>query len=93
MTSIKRPRLTTDVAVATGVRLIGGGLLALLLAIPFGMNGVERAAGIIQASTPVAVLASIIAIEYELLPEFVATSVLFSTLASVVTLTIILALV
>lgn len=93
LASIKQPRLTTDVVVATGVRLVGGGLLALFLAIPFGMSGVERAAGIIQASTPVAVLASIIAIEYELLPEFVATSVLFSTLASVVTLTLVLALV
>jgi predicted permease len=57
------------------------------------MTGIERAAAIIQSATPTAVLASIIAIEYELLPEFVATTVLFSTLASVVTLTVILALV
>jgi predicted permease len=93
LTSIKQPRLTTDVVVATTVRLLGGALLAFLLAAPFGMTGIERAAAIIQSATPTAVLASIIAIEYELLPEFVATTVLFSTLISVVTLTVILAFV
>jgi hypothetical protein len=39
---------------------------------------------------PAAVLASIIALEYKLLPEFVTTTVLFSTLYSILTLTVIL---
>jgi hypothetical protein len=42
---------------------------------------------------PAAVLASIIALENDLLPEFVTTTVLFSTLASIVTLTLVLALI
>jgi hypothetical protein len=42
---------------------------------------------------PIAVLTSIIAMENDLLPAFVTASILFSTLASVVTLTIVVAMV
>ncbi|MGM0675299.1 MAG: AEC family transporter, partial [Spirochaetota bacterium] len=52
-----------------------------------------RGAGILQSSMPTAVLASIIAIEYDLLPEFVTEVVLFSTLASLVTLTLVMVIV
>jgi predicted permease len=48
----------------------------------------ERNAGVLQAGMPTAVLASIIALEYDLLPDFVTTTVLFTTIASVITLTI-----
>lgn len=85
--------INRDVLLATGVRLIGAPVLALLLVLPFGLTGAARGAGIFQASMPTAVLASIIALEYDLLPDFVTTAVLFSTLASVVTLTILLAVV
>ncbi len=86
-------RFNLDVIAASAVRLIGSPLLALLLVVPFGLTGIERGAGIFQAAMPAAVLTSIIALEYDLLPDFVTTSVLFSTLASVITLTIILAVV
>jgi predicted permease len=42
----------------------------------------------LQAGMPTAVLAAIIAREYDLLPDFVTTAVLLSTIASVITLTI-----
>jgi hypothetical protein len=48
---------------------------------------------VFQAAMPTAVLASIIALEHNLLPDFVTTAVLFSTVASVVTLTLLLAFV
>lgn len=86
-------RLTRDVWIASGIRLLGGAALALLLVVPFGLMGVERGAGIFQASMPTAVLASIIALEYKLVPNFVTTTVLFSTVASVVTLTLLMAFV
>ncbi len=86
-------RFSVDVVTASAVRLIGGPILALLIAIPLGMTGIERGAGVFQAAMPAAVLTSIIALEYDLLPDFVTTSVLFSTLASVITLTLVLALV
>lgn len=93
LAATKRLELTLDVVVASGVRLIGGAVLALLIVIPFGLTGIERGAGIFQAAMPTAVLASIIALEYDLVPDFVTTAVLFSTLASVVTLTLLFAFV
>lgn len=42
---------------------------------------------------PTAVLTSLIALEHDLIPDFVTTVVLFSTVASAVTLTIVLAIV
>jgi predicted permease len=86
------PRPNLDMVVASAVRLIGGPLLAVALAAPFGLAGIERSVGILQASMPAAVLVSIIAVENDLLPEFTIAAVLFSTLASVVTLTAVLSL-
>lgn len=86
-------RWDRDVLIASGIRLLGGAVLALLLAAPFGMEGIERGAGIFQASMPAAVLTALIALEHDLLPDFVTATVLFSTIASVVTLTILLAIV
>lgn len=88
-----RLKFNGDVLIASGIRLVGGPFLALMLVLPFELTGLERGAGIFQASMPAAVLSLIIAMEYDLLPEFVTTTILFSTLASVVTLTIVLAIV
>ena len=85
------PRLTFDTVLAAAVRLAAGPALAL--APLFGLDGIERAVGILQAAMPAAVLASIIAVENDLLPEFVITTVLFSTLLSIVTLTVVLAII
>ena len=60
---------------------------------PFALTGIERGAGILQASMPVAVLAALIAFEHQLLPNFVTTVTLFSTLASAITLTVVLSFV
>jgi hypothetical protein len=86
------PKVNADMVLSALVRLMGGPILAVLLATPFGLSEIERSVGIIQAAMPAAVLASIIAFENDLLPEFVIGAVLFSTLASVVTLTVVLAL-
>ncbi|MDQ3248366.1 MAG: AEC family transporter, partial [Chloroflexota bacterium] len=88
-----RPQISRDVALASMMRLVIGPVLATVLVVPFALTGVERGAGIIQASMPAAVLAALIALEHNLVPDFVTTAVLFSTLASAVTLTIVLALV
>ncbi|HRQ38124.1 MAG TPA: AEC family transporter [Chloroflexota bacterium] len=79
-------RFNRDVVLASGLRLIGAAALAYLLAGLFGLTGLVRAAGVLQASMPTAVLAAIIALEHDLLPDFVTTAVLFTTLASVITL-------
>lgn len=87
------PCFNRDVALASGIRLLAGPALALALAVPFGLAGLEWGAGVLQAGMPAAVFASIIALENDLLPDFVTTTVLFSTLASLLTLTVLLALV
>ena len=86
------PRPNLDMLVSSAIRLIAGPILAIALAIPFGLTGIEGSIGIIQASMPAAVLASIIAVENDLLPTFVIATVLFSTLASLVTLAIVLSI-
>jgi predicted permease len=93
LAGVGKPRITLDVITANAVRLLGGPVLAILLAVPFGLTGLERSAGILQASMPAGVTISIIAIEYDLVPDFITTSVLFSTIASLVTLTAVLSFV
>jgi len=90
MGEIPKIKINFNVFAASTVRLIGGPVLALLIVPYFGLEGLERSTGILQAAMPAAVLASIIAMEYKLLPEFVTTTVLFSTLYSILTLTVIL---
>ena len=89
----QRIRLSRDIVIASTVRLVGGALLAIVLVIPFGLNGIERGTGIIQSAMPAAVLCSIIAIEYDVEPDFVTQTVLFSTIASVGTLTLLLTII
>jgi malate permease and related proteins len=87
------PKLTLDLPLSNIARLLGGPLIALALAPLFGLTGLERSIGVLQASMPAAVLASIIATEYDVLPGFVIASVFFSTVASLLTLTLVLAFV
>lgn len=86
------PRLSPDLLISSGVRLLSGPLLAFATVGWFSLPELERNVGILQASMPTAVLVSIIAMENKLLPEFVTATVLFSNLASIVTLAIVLAL-
>jgi predicted permease len=90
MASMGRPKITRDVVFASAVRVIGGPIIAITLVSLFGLQGMDRNAAIMQASMPAAVLTSIVAMENDLESEFVTTSVLFSTIASLVTLTLLL---
>lgn len=85
------PRVGFDMLMAAGIRLISGPLLAFALVGFFDLPALERNVGILQASMPAAVLVSIIALENDVLPEFVTATVLFSNLAGVVTLLLVLA--
>lgn len=93
MCELDKIKINFNVFVASTVRLIGGPVLALFLVPFFGLEGIERSSGILQSAMPAAVLVSIIAIEYKLCPEFVTTAVLFSTIYSIFTLTVILTLI
>ena len=79
-----------DVAVTSSVRLLLVPALAVLVAMPFGLSHIDYASGVLQAGMPTAVLVAIISREYDVVPSFVTSVVLFSTLASLVTLTLIM---
>jgi predicted permease len=80
------------IGLATFVRLVVAPTLALVLAAWLGLTGVTRQACVTEASMPTAVTTTILATEFEAEPQFVAGVVFVSTLASVITLTLLLAL-
>jgi predicted permease len=85
-------RPSGDMAAVAAIRLAVAPLVAALLAVPFGIVGIERAAGIMQSGMPAAILVSIIAIEYDVAPGFATGAVFFSTVVSLPTLTVLLSL-
>ncbi|MBW7881470.1 MAG: AEC family transporter [Caldilineaceae bacterium] len=88
-----RPNIDRHVMTSSLVRLLISPLLAIALTGVFAIPDLESGVGIIQAAMPAAVLTSLIALEHNLIPNFVTTAVLFSTAASAITLTIVLAMV
>jgi predicted permease len=79
-----RPAL---VMLAVAISLIAAPFVALGLAAALGITGTARQAAVILSSMPVAVVTTILALEFELAPEFVTSAVFISTLASPLTLT------
>jgi hypothetical protein len=78
------------VSVAAATKLLSGPLLGLLFASLLGLSGITRQAAIVEASVPTAVLAMVLATEYDTAPGFTASVVMVSTLASLVTMTLVL---
>lgn len=85
-------RPSRRIALATGLRLLGGAGMGLLMAALFGLEGAARQAGVLQASMPTAVITVILATEYDVEPAFVTGAVFVSTLLSPLTLTPLMAL-
>lgn len=82
--------LTADVLLGSGLRLILAPALALVVVLPFGLNSFESSAGVLQSAMPAAILVSIIAKENDIVPDFVTSVVVVSTLLSVVTLSVLM---
>ena len=76
--------------IATVVKLIVAPLLAFPLAALMGLSTLARNVCIVEASMPAAVLASIIAVEFDVRPKLVTGIVFASTAFSIVTLTVLL---
>jgi hypothetical protein len=83
-TRIERP---AALAAAVSVSLIGGPLVAFALARTLGLTGTAFQAAMIQASMPAAVITTILALEFDAAPAFVASVVVVSTVLSPLTLT------
>lgn len=75
------------VILAVGLSLLAAPLVALGLAGLLGVSGPAKQAAVILSSMPVAVVTTILALEFELAPEFVTSAVFVSTIASPLTLT------
>ena len=76
---------------SNGMRLVGGAAFGLLLGTIFGMQGVAFQAGVVEAATPTAVLATVLSTEFDIEPAFVTSVVFTTTLLSPLTLTPLLA--
>lgn len=79
------------IALSSGMRLLAAPAIALLLAPVFSLSGPAYQAGVIQAAMPSAVLATVVATEYNVEPTMVTAGVFISTMLSPFTLTPLLA--
>ena len=79
------------VAVAVAISLLLKPALALGLAGMLDLDGAARQAAIVQSSMPAAVVATVLAIEFDAAAELVTSIVFYSTLLSPITLTLLVA--
>jgi malate permease and related proteins len=84
----ERPRL---VALAGVLALVVTPLIAYGASQLLGLTGVARQAAIVQSGMPSAVLTTILALEFDVAPSFVTACVVLSTLASPITVTLLIA--
>jgi predicted permease len=81
------------VTVATVLRLVLAPLLGLVVAQVTRVQGLTRQACMLQSGMPSGVTGTILALEYDLEPEIVTSTVFFSTLCSALTLSVLISLV
>lgn len=93
LVSTARPRLNLDLGVAAAAKLAIAPLAAALVAGIVGLSGDNFDVAIIQAAMPPAVFCFVVAIEHDLEPERVTAGVVITTLLSLISLPIVLALI
>jgi malate permease and related proteins len=86
-----RPPRPALVGLAVLLSLVVTPLLALAASHVLGLEGAARQAAIVQAGMPSAVLTTILALEFDVAPAFVTACVTVSTLASPITVTLLIA--
>jgi len=86
---IEAPR---SVALAVLTRLALGALVGYGLVTALGIDGVARSVLVIGAAMPTAVFTTVIAAQYDARPRFVSDVVVASTIFSIITVTVVLAL-
>lgn len=92
LSNMQRPRFAPEVWIASGLRLLFAPAVAAAAAAAIGLSGTPGGVTILQSAMPAAVFAALIAIEHDLEPDFVTTTVLVSTVASALTLAATIAL-
>jgi predicted permease len=82
-----------DTTMANALRLLLGPAIALAATFALDLDGTAQRVVIVLAGMPTAVFATILATEFRARPQFVTRAVVTSTLASVLTLTVLITLV
>ena len=82
-----------DTAAVNLMRLVVAPGVAWLAASALGLGGVERGTLVVLAAMPVAVISTILATEFRAQPAFVTRVVVTSTVASMVSLTLLISVV
>ena len=77
---------------ASLIRLLVAPIFAVIVASLIGLQGLNRSTAIIEASTPTAVINTILATEFEVRPGLVTATVVLSTLLSAITLPVVITL-
>jgi predicted permease len=85
------PKRPLVVAVAVFVSLVLTPLASIGLAHLVGLEGPAFQAGVLQSAMPTAVITTILAVEFDVLPDFVTGVVFVSTLLSPLTVTLMIA--
>jgi len=85
--------MAVDVGLSAMLRLAVGPVLAWGLTLAMGFDGLTAAALIISAASPTSLSSMLLAVEFDNEKEFASQAVFFSTLLSVLTVTIVIALV
>jgi predicted permease len=85
-------KITRLVGLGAFIRLIAVPALAFLVAGWMGLSGPAYQAGMLESAMPSGVAASVFAVEYDVEPEFAANMVLFTTLVSPFTITLLILL-
>jgi len=86
-----RPERPAVVAAAVVVSLVLTPLIALGIAHLVGLRGAALQAGVLQTSMPTAVITTILAVEFDVVPDFVTSVVFVTTLLSPLTVTLMIA--
>lgn len=83
----------TDIVVVNAGRLLIAPVVAWFTATALGLTGVTRGTLVVLAAMPTAVIATILATEFNARPTFVTRAVVTSTVASMLSLTVLITLV
>ncbi|MBI5650487.1 MAG: AEC family transporter [Chloroflexi bacterium] len=83
----------TIASVATGLRLVGGAVIGIALADALGLQTITRQTVVIESGMPSAIFGVALAHEFDTAPELITVIISLSTLASMFTLTVLLAMV
>ncbi len=92
MADLKQTQHLNMALPAMGLRLCVAPVIGLGVAALLGMNGISRNVSLLQASMPTAVVTIILATEFDALPELVTTIVVISTIVSLFTIPLAIAL-